>query len=285
MKGQSCLVKAIIIYFVGGFVLSIIFALGYLAYASWTEVYLPNPMAFTFCWSVAASIFAVAIAVPILLLIFKKDWAKFVFFAISLPAIVLSLAVTASAFVIDLYLALDTEFGIEISFPIAVLCVGLCAVASSLIFALSMRLLRKRRISLAIMRRVFLPFVCLTIGATGWAFLVDWLIVGLTGLEQIIHFISITGAIFGVSLGAAAYFMIKPIFLGFFSGVGVAIVFLDYLVYGCIMLFQVPAQFYWIIAVGFMGLYFLLGLIYCLTRLWKIRIFVGDAKRRYWLTD
>lgn len=283
-KNQGFIFKLIIGYFWLGFFFGAIGAAGLASFASWTELYLADPTPFNFVLSLANTVLAVALLIPVeLFLLGKGRLSKQFLTKLSFPAILIAYMCVAGAFVITAYTVAETEFGIEMTFPITVLSLGIVGGVCTFLLAMIFSIAKLRRAAYFTYRKLFLPVLMLAIGATGWAFATEYLILPLeSGIDKLIHFIALTGAIGGVTLGFALFFGANKICLGFFSGFGAATVFVDYVVFGCIKLFEVPAEYYYVIALGFVGFYLLLGVIYCLARFKKIKEFIQDGIYYYW---
>ena len=140
---------------------------------------------------------------------------------------------------------------------------------------------------------LFVPSIILGAGLFGWAYMIVYFVWDYPIFDAIIHGGAITAGFLG-AIAALCCLLWKGAdwgpagdyggaMAGFCLGLGSAIAVVAYLVYVFKILFiDLMAEYYLWIILGFVGLYLVLGVVYCLTRLHKIKEFVSDGIYYYW---
>ncbi len=131
--------------------------------------------------------------------------------------------------------------------------------------------------------RIFLPVIILVAALAGWYYLTTIVLWDYDLFDLIIHGTATSGALLGAVVGLAFLINRQPLAAAFSLGLAAAIAFVSYTVFGAKILLDLMSEYYLFIILGFIGLYLLLGVIYCLTRIKVIRNIIRRAKYMYWL--
>lgn len=131
--------------------------------------------------------------------------------------------------------------------------------------------------------RIFLPVLILVAVLVGWYYLTTIVLWDYDLFDLIIHGIATSGALLGAVVGFAFLVNRQPLAAAFSLGLAAAVAFVSYTVFGAKILLDLMSEYYLFIILGFIGLYLLLGVIYCLTRIKVIRNIIRRAKYMYWL--
>ena len=117
----------------------------------------------------------------------------------------------------------------------------------------------------------------------GWYYLTTIVLWDYDLFDLIIHGIATSGALLGAVVGFAFLVNRQPLAAAFSLGLAAAVAFVSYTVFGAKILLDLMSEYYLFIILGFIGLYLLLGVVYCLTRIKVIRNIIRRAKYMYWL--
>lgn len=172
------------------------------------------------------------------------------------------------------------EDGISGSFKAITLFIGSAALTLSVCAAVIALITRSGYMMWRTLRCWSLPSIFFGIGLFGWAVVTIEVLWDYDLFEKVIHCIGFSGAMLGGILTLSMLVRGKPRAAGFFIGLAGAIVFLDYLVYGVFILVTM-VDVIWIV-LGIVGAYLFLGILYCLTRIKKIKEFIADGVYYYW---